>query len=65
MLYAQRSLYIGYRNGYESTPDDSIANNLANVNQTAYKSDQAIYKSFPEMLIQRTSEDGLGWDPPG
>lgn len=42
-----------------------ISNNLANANKTAFKSDEAIYKSFPEMLIQRTREDGLGWVPPG
>ncbi|MCB1318063.1 MAG: flagellar hook-basal body protein [Leptospiraceae bacterium] len=42
-----------------------IANNLANVDKTAYKADQAVFKSFPEMLIQRTREDGQGWVPPG
>lgn len=44
---------------------DIISNNLANADKTAYKSDEAIYKSFPEMMIQRTREDGLGWVPPG
>ncbi len=42
-----------------------IANNLANVNKTAFKSDEAIFKSFPEMLIQRTREDGMGHVPLG
>ena len=44
---------------------DVIANNLANVNTTGFKSDEAIFKSFPEMLLQRTREDGLGWNPMG
>ncbi|MCB1173620.1 MAG: flagellar hook-basal body protein [Leptospiraceae bacterium] len=44
---------------------DVVANNLANADKTAFKSDEAIFKSFPEMLIQRTREDGLGWVPPG
>ncbi len=44
---------------------DVIANNLANVDKTGFKSDDAIYRSFPEMLLQRTREDGLGWVPMG
>ncbi len=44
---------------------DLIANNLANVNKTAFKADQAILKSFPTMLLQRTREDGLGYVPLG
>jgi flagellar basal-body rod protein FlgG len=44
---------------------DTIANNLANADKTGFKSDEAIFKSFPEMLIQRTREDGLGWVPMG
>lgn len=44
---------------------DVIANNLANVDKTAFKSDEAIYKSFPEMVLRRTREDGLGWTPAG
>ncbi|MFN3604768.1 MAG: flagellar hook-basal body protein [Leptonema sp. (in: bacteria)] len=44
---------------------DVIANNIANVDKTAFKSEEAIFKSFPEMLIQRTREDGLGWVPIG
>ena len=42
-----------------------IANNIANTNQTAFKEDIAINKSFPQMLIQRTREDGLGITPIG
>ncbi len=44
---------------------DVIANNLANVDKTAFKGEDAIFKSFPEMLIQRTRDDGLGWVPIG
>lgn len=44
---------------------DAIANNLANVDKTAYKKDIAIFKSFPEMLIRRINESGLGIIPPG
>lgn len=44
---------------------DVISNNLANVDKTAFKSEEAIFKSFPEMLIHRTREDGLGWVPIG
>ncbi len=44
---------------------DAIANNLANVDKTAYKKDIAIFKSFPEMLIRRINESGLGVTPAG
>ena len=44
---------------------DAIANNLANVDKTAYKKDIAIFKSFPEMLIRRINESGLGETPAG
>lgn len=44
---------------------DAIANNLANVDKTAYKKDIAIFKSFPEMLIRRINESGLGITPAG
>ncbi len=44
---------------------DVIANNLANADKTAFKSEDAIFKSFPEMLIRRTRDDGLGWVPIG
>ncbi len=44
---------------------DTVANNLANVDTTGFKSEEAIMKSFPEMLIQRTREDGLGYVPAG
>ncbi len=44
---------------------DIISNNLANVDKTSFKSEDAIFKSFPEMLIHRTRDDGLGWVPMG
>lgn len=44
---------------------DVISNNLANVDRTGFKADDAIFKSFPELLLQRTREDGLGWTPMG
>lgn len=44
---------------------DVIANNLANNDKTGFKADDAIYKSFPEMLLQRTREDGMGHVPMG
>ncbi len=44
---------------------DSVANNLANVDKTAYKKDQAIFKAFPDMLIRRINESGLGIVPAG
>lgn len=42
-----------------------VANNLANADKTAFKADDAIYKAFPDMLIQRTREDGQGHVPLG
>lgn len=44
---------------------DVISNNLANVDRTGFKADDAIFKSFPEMLIQRRREDGVGVVPMG
>ncbi len=44
---------------------DVISNNLANVDKTAFKSDEAIFKSFPEMLVHRMREDGQGRVPMG
>lgn len=44
---------------------DSIANNLANVDKTAFKKDTTIFKTFPEMLIHRYDEDGVGKIPMG
>ena len=44
---------------------DTIANNLANVDKNAYKKDINIFKAFPEMLIRRINESGLGIVPVG
>lgn len=44
---------------------DAVANNLANVDKTAYKKDQAVFKAFPDMLIRRINESGLGITPAG
>jgi len=44
---------------------DTIANNLANVDKIAYKKDINIFKAFPEMLIRRINESGLGIIPAG
>lgn len=38
---------------------DAIANNLANVDLTGYKRDLSAQKSFPELLLRRTSDDGV------
>lgn len=37
---------------------DMIANNLANSSTPGFKADQAIYQSFPEILISRLDENG-------
>jgi flagellar basal-body rod protein FlgF len=44
---------------------DTVANNLANVDKTAYKKDLTIFKAFPEMLIRRINGDGQGIIPVG
>jgi flagellar basal-body rod protein FlgF len=44
---------------------DAISNNLANIDTTGFKRDIAIHKSFPEMLLRRTSDDGLFLNPLG
>lgn len=44
---------------------DAISNNLANVDKTAYKKDMTLFKSFPDMLIRRINESGLGITPAG
>lgn len=37
----------------EMTRSDVTANNLANINTNGYKKDTAVFKSFPELLVQR------------
>ncbi|MCS6984493.1 MAG: flagellar hook-basal body protein [Leptospiraceae bacterium] len=44
---------------------DVIANNLANVDKTAFKQDTVIFKNYPELLLHRTNDDGVGWTPMG
>ncbi len=44
---------------------DAIANNLANIDKTAYKRDITVFKSFPEMLIRRVNDNGVGIVPAG
>ncbi len=61
-----RGIYTG-ANGMTSQQVrmDVIANNLANADKTAFKRDTAIFKTFPEMLIHRYNEDGVGKTPMG
>lgn len=44
---------------------DVVANNLANVDKTGFKKDLAIFKAFPDMLMRRVNESGLGITPAG
>ncbi len=44
---------------------DVVSNNLANVDKTGFKKDLAIFKAFPDMLIRRLNESGLGVTPAG
>jgi len=44
---------------------DVIANNLANLNTTAYKKEVSIFKSFPEMLARRVNDSGVVTFPLG
>ena len=44
---------------------DTVANNIANVDKTAFKEDVTIFKNYPELLIHRTRDDGVGWMPMG
>jgi flagellar basal-body rod protein FlgF len=44
---------------------DTVANNLANVDKTAYKRDLTVFKAFPDMIIRRVNDDGVGIIPVG
>ena len=44
---------------------DVVSNNLANVNQTGYKRDLTLFNAFPDMLIRRVNDDGVGILPIG
>lgn len=61
-----RGIYTG-ANGMniQQTRMDVIANNLANADKTAFKRDTTIFKAFPELLIHRFGEDGVGKTPMG
>lgn len=61
-----RGLYTGASGmAAQQVKLDAISNNLANVDTTGYKRDIAIHKSFPELLLRRTSDDGLFLHPLG
>lgn len=42
---------------------DALSNNLANVDTEGYKKDSAVFKSFPELLLRRMNDDGVGYFP--
>ncbi len=44
---------------------DAVANNLANVDQTGFKKDITLFKAFPDMLLRRINDDGVGITPAG
>lgn len=44
---------------------DTVANNLANVDQTGFKKDTTVFKAFPDMIIRRINDDGVGITPLG
>jgi flagellar basal-body rod protein FlgG len=44
---------------------DTVSNNLANVDKTGFKKDLTLFKAFPDMLIRRLRESGLGITPAG
>jgi flagellar basal-body rod protein FlgG len=44
---------------------DAVANNLANVDVDAYKRDMAAFKTFPQLLLRRTDDDGVYRHPFG
>ena len=61
-----RGIYTGASGmTIQQTRMDVIANNLANVDKTAFKRDTTLFKAFPEMLIHRYDEDGVGKIPMG
>ncbi|NCN10050.1 MAG: flagellar hook-basal body protein [Leptospira sp.] len=61
-----RGIYTG-ANGMnlQQVRMDVIANNLANVDKTAYKRDTTVFKTFPELLLHRFNDDGVGKTPMG
>lgn len=61
-----RGLYTGASGmAAQQIKMDVVANNLANVDKTAFKRDTTVIKTFPEMLLHRFNEDGVGKIPMG
>jgi flagellar basal-body rod protein FlgG len=61
-----RGLYTGAAGMLSETIRmDVVANNLANADKTAFKSDITVFKSFPQMLIRRLNDDGVRKFPLG
>lgn len=55
-----RGIYTGAASMAARTDQiNVIANNLANINTTGFKSDLTSFKALPEMLIRRTNDDGV------
>ncbi len=55
-----RGIYTGASAMMAKTQEmDIVANNLANVDKTAFKKQTAVFKAFPEMLLARMQDDGL------
>ncbi|MBN2158103.1 MAG: flagellar basal-body rod protein FlgF [Spirochaetes bacterium] len=44
---------------------DVVANNLANVDKTGFKKDLTLFKAFPDILVRRVNDNGLGVTPAG
>jgi flagellar basal-body rod protein FlgG len=61
-----RGIYTG-ASGMDSmqVKMDIVSNNIANVDKTAYKKDSVLFKNFPELLLHRMGDDGVGWTPLG
>jgi flagellar basal-body rod protein FlgF len=61
-----RGIYTGARGMIAQQERlDVVANNLANVDKTGFKKDLAVFKAFPDMLIRRENDNGLGVTPAG
>ena len=61
-----RGIYTG-ASGMDSmqVKMDTLSNNIANVDKTAFKKDTVIFKTFPELLLHRAYDDGVGQTPLG
>ena len=61
-----RGIYTG-ASGMDSmqVKMDTLSNNIANVDKTAFKKDTVIFKTFPELLLHRAYDDGVGMTPLG